>query len=365
MCDRFGALLESYISGPHTRSEGSLRPRPLLLIVSQQTSHIEPRPSNILVTGAAGFIASSLVDRLLENGHSVVGLDNFNGFYDSAIKRRNIAAAAGNARFTLVEADVRDRAAVTAAFAIHRPHAVIHLAAMAGVRPSIEDPATYTSVNVDGTVHLLDASLQHGVEKFIFASSSSVYGNNRKVPFHEDDRVDHPISPYAATKKAGELLCHTYSHIHKLPIIVLRFFTVFGPRQRPDLAIAKFLGLVAEGRPIRMFGDGSTSRDYTFVDDIVSGIVAALGLCSYEPPARGYRIYNLGNSSPVSLVDLINTIGRVVGVEPRIERMPMQVGDVDHTYADVTRAREELGYAPATSLEGGIARQWAWLRERM
>ncbi len=330
--------------------------------VTRGSTLIEPRPPQILITGAAGFIGSTLVDRLLAEGAGVVGVDNLNDFYEPATKRRNLLAALESGRFKLVEADIRERNAVMHAFAEHRPTAVIHLAAMAGVRPSIENPATYTSVNVDGTVNLLDAAVEHGVSRFVFASSSSVYGNNKRVPFHEDDRVDHPISPYAATKKAGELLCHTYAHVHGLPVVALRFFTVFGPRQRPDLAISKFLRLVAGGDIIPMFGDGSTSRDYTYVDDIVSGVVAAMDACSLNAPVSGYRIYNLGNSAPTSLSELIATVGRVVGRTPKIEQLPMQVGDVDRTFADVSRARDELGYAPMTSLEEGVSKQWAWLR---
>jgi UDP-glucuronate 4-epimerase len=316
----------------------------------------------VLVTGAAGFIGSSLVDRLLASGRGVVGLDSFCDFYPEAVKRRNLAPAMANEKFTLIEADIRDRDAVLDAFAQHRPAAVVHLAAMAGVRPSIENPAYYTAVNLDGTINLLDAAVAVGAARFLFASSSSVYGNNPKTPFAEEDNVDHPISPYAATKKAGELICHTYWHVHKLPITCLRFFTVFGPRQRPDLAINKFLRLAAAGRPIPMFGDGSTSRDYTYIDDIVAGIGAALDRCRLDGPGDGYRIYNLGGSSPVSLQEMIATIAKVTGVQVAIEQHPMQMGDVERTFADLTRAQAELGYAPTTSFEQGVAKQWAWLQ---
>lgn len=312
----------------------------------------------VLVTGAAGFIGSHLVERLLPEGGRVVGFDNVNDFYDPALKRRNLEAALHNRRFTFVEADLRDRSAVFDAFAEHRPDRVVHLAAMAGVRPSIENPAYYTAVNLDGTVNLLDAAVAHGCSGFVFASSSSVYGNNEKVPFAEDDPVDHPISPYAATKKAGELIGHTYWHLHRLPFIALRFFTVFGPRQRPDLAIHKFLRLVADDQPIPMFGDGTTSRDYTFIDDILAGVRAAMDKAT---PETGYRIFNLGGSSPVELREMIDTIGRVVGKTPRIERQPMQPGDVSRTWADLTRSRTELGYEPQTPLEAGIEKQWQWL----
>ena len=313
----------------------------------------------VLVTGAAGFIGSHLVERLLPEGGRVVGFDNVNDFYDPAIKRRNLEAALQNPRFAFVEADLRDRAAVFDAFAEHRPDRVVHLAAMAGVRPSIENPACYTAVNLDGTVNLLDAAVAHGCSGFVFASSSSVYGNNDKTPFAEQDPVDHPISPYAATKKAGELIGHTYWHLHRLPFVALRFFTVFGPRQRPDLAIGKFLRLVADDQPIPMFGDGTTSRDYTFIDDILAGVRAAMDKAT---PDTGYRIYNLGGSSPVELREMIDTIGRVVGKTPRIERQPMQPGDVTRTWADLTRSKAELGYEPQTPLEAGIQMQWDWMR---
>lgn len=319
-----------------------------------------PLPRPILVTGAAGFIGSHAVRRLLARGDAVVGLDSFCEVGDPAARRGRLAdvtAGAGD-RFTLIEADIRDAPAVDGALAAHRPAGVIHLAAMAGVRPSIADPAVYAAVNVMGTTHVLSAAVAHGVERFIFASSSSVYGNNTKVPFHEDDRVDHPISPYAATKKAGELLCHTFHHLHALPVTCLRFFTVFGPRQRPDLAIHKFLRSVADGRAIPVFGDGTTRRDYTYIDDIVTGVVASLDRASLSGPGGGYRIYNLGNATPVTLSELIATVGRVVGREPIIDRQPMQPGDVEQTYADITRAREELDYAPTTTIEAGIAAQW-------
>lgn len=317
-------------------------------------------PSDVvLITGAAGFIGSHLTDRLLAQGRPVVGLDNFCDFYDPAAKRRNLAKAMGNPAFTLVEADIRDREKVLRTFEQHRPAAVVHLAAMAGVRPSIERPAYYTDVNLSGTVNLLDAAVAQNVKQFLFASSSSVYGNNPKVPFAETDPVDHPISPYAATKKAGELICHSYWHVHHLPIFCLRFFTVFGPRQRPDLAINKFLRLVSQGKPIPVFGDGSTSRDYTYVQDIVAGIEAAMQRCD---PAAGYRIYNLGGNHPASLSQLIQTVEEVVGKKAILQRLPMQPGDVERTWADLSRSAAELGYRPTTTLLEGITRQWEWMR---
>lgn len=314
----------------------------------------------ILITGSAGFIGSTLTDRLLAMGHRVVGLDNFCDFYSEDLKRKNLAAAMAHEHFELIEADLRDRDAVLEAFTRTQPEAVIHLAAMAGVRPSIERPAYYTAVNIDGTVNLLDGAVAADVRRFLFTSSSSVYGNNPKVPFSESDAVDHPISPYAATKKAGELLCYSYHHLHKLPIFCLRLFTVFGPRQRPDLAIGKFLRLAKEGKPIPMFGDGSTSRDYTFVDDIVSGYCAALERCG-SPSLPGYRIYNIGGNHPVSLSEMIDIIGQVTGQRITIDRKPMQPGDVERTFADLTRSHAELGYAPRTTLAQGIARQWQWM----
>jgi len=234
---------------------------------------------------------------------------------------------------------------------------------MAGVRPSIANPAYYTAVNLDGTVNLLDAAVAAGAERFLFASSSSVYGNNPKTPFAEADPVDYPISPYAATKKAGELICHSYHHLHRLPIFCLRFFTVFGPRQRPDLAIGKFLRLVAAGKPIPVFGDGSTSRDYTYIDDILAGVAAALALCG-SAAAPGYRVYNLGGNHPVSLADLIALVERVTGRKALIDRQPPQPGDVERTWADLTRSGAELAYRPAISLEDGVARQWRWLNHK-
>ncbi len=314
--------------------------------------------SSVLVTGAAGFIGSHVAERLLLEGREVVGFDNFCDSYDPAIKRHHAAMLAEQAGFEMIEADIRDTDAVREAFEHTRPGSVIHIAAMAGVRPSIENPRLYTEVNVNGTVNLLDAATAAGVGRFVFASSSSVYGNNPKVPFAETDPVDHPISPYAATKRSGELICHTYHHLHGLPVACLRFFTVFGPRQRPDLAIGKFLRLVREGRAIPVFGDGSTSRDYTYVDDIVDGVMAA-----HERIDRhGYRIWNLGGSDPQTLSDLIAVIERVTGRKARIDRRPPQPGDVERTFADLTRSGGELGFGAKVSVEEGVRRQWQWMQ---
>lgn len=312
----------------------------------------------ILITGAAGFIGSTLSERLVDAGHTIVGVDNFCDFYPRSDKQANLQKLHSSDRFELAEADIRDRDAMFDLFTRHEPHAVIHIAAMAGVRPSIAQPHYYTSVNLDGTVNLLDAAVHTDVGRFVFASSSSVYGNNSKVPFAEDDPVDFPISPYAATKRSGELICHTYWHLYRLPIFCLRFFTVFGPRQRPDLAISKFLRLVHDHRPIPFFGDGSNSRDYTYIDDIVNGIVAARDRCDR------FAIYNLGGSSPVTLDELVGTIERVTGRTAKLDRQPVQPGDVNRTWADLTRSKAELGYEPKVPLEEGIARQWAWMQQQ-
>ncbi|MCK6571178.1 GDP-mannose 4,6-dehydratase [Myxococcota bacterium] len=310
----------------------------------------------ILVTGAAGFIGSNFTDRLLASGHEVLGLDDFNDFYDPALKARNLKSASRHANFELVRGDILDAPLLEALFARFRPERVVHLAAWAGVRPSIARPALYQKVNVEGTTNLLERCRLDGVRHFVFASSSSVYGDREQVPFRETDEVDHPISPYAATKKAGELLCYTWHHLFGLNTACLRFFTVYGPRQRPEMAIHQFIRRIDAGEPVQMFGDGSTSRDYTFVDDIVDGIEAALFR------SEGYRIYNLGESKTITLRDLIALIGRHVGREPLVERRPLQPGDVTRTFADVARARAELGYDPKVNIDEGIRRMVEWFR---
>ncbi|TVQ63165.1 MAG: NAD-dependent epimerase/dehydratase family protein [Phycisphaerales bacterium] len=323
-----------------------------------------PDQPTTCITGIAGFIGSHLAERLLADGHRVVGIDNYCDFYDPRVKHgrvrhlRELADRHGWALGDIREADIRDREAVFDLFRAARPDRVVHIAAMAGVRPSIENPKLYTEVNLDGTVNVLDAAVEAGVQKLAFASSSSVYGNNPKVPFAETDAVDHPISPYAATKKAGELYCHAYAHLHALPIACLRFFTVFGPRQRPDLAISKFMRMIDAGEPIPVFGDGSTSRDYTYIDDIVTGITQALDAIGTE---HRYRVWNLGGSSPVTLAELIAAIERAVGKKAVIERKAMQPGDVERTFADISRSRAEIGYEPKNTLAEGLAQQWAWL----
>lgn len=309
-----------------------------------------------LVTGAAGFIGSHLTERLLKDGWSVVGVDNFDEFYDPQVKRNNIAAAVGNPHFQLIEADIRDEQAMEKAVGSGLD-VVIHLAARAGVRPSIEQPLLYNDVNVNGTVVLLEIVRRRGIKNFVFASSSSVYGNNKKVPFSETDNVDFPISPYAATKKAGELICHTYHHLYGIAINCLRFFTVYGPRQRPDLAIHKFARLIEEGKPLPIYGDGSMMRDFTYIDDIINGVVAAMDRCT------GYEIYNLGESRPISVTDLVAEIEKALGKKAVRKYLPLQPGDVNRTYADVAKAQRELGYRPSTHIATGLARFVAWLRE--
>lgn len=313
--------------------------------------------STIVVTGGAGFIGSHLCEVLLGRGDRVIAIDNLNDFYDPAIKRENLADLSRKAGFRFVEKDIRDRQAMLAAVGEARPDAIVHLAAMAGVRPSIENPALYADVNVMGTVSLLDAAAASGIRRFIFASSSSVYGNNEKVPFAEDDRVDEPISPYAATKKAGELIAHAYSRLHGMAVSCLRFFTVYGPRQRPEMAIHKFARLILEGKPVPMFGDGSMRRDFTYVDDIVDGVVRSLDRAS------GYRIYNLGESRTIALREMIAALEKALGRKAAIQRLPEVPGDVKVTYADVSRARAELGYAPSCPLEEGLSRFVEWLRD--
>lgn len=310
----------------------------------------------ILVTGGAGFIGSHLCEALLARGEHVVALDNFDPFYDPQIKRANLAGCLASPLFTLAEGDIRDIEQVGEVFADGDFDIIVHLAARAGVRSSMEDPLAYQDVNVRGTMVLLEAARQFEVKKFIFASSSSVYGNNPKVPFSESDCVDFPISPYAATKKACELICHTYSHLYGIDLTSLRFFTVYGPRQRPDLAIHTFTRLIEAGRPIPVFGDGSSRRDYTYIDDIIQGVLAAMDRC------QGYRIYNLGHSQPVRLAELIERLELVLGKKAKIDRQPAQPGDVDCTYADVSRARAELGYEPKVRLEEGLERFAAWFR---
>lgn len=310
-----------------------------------------------LVTGGAGFIGSTVVDRLLADGGEVVALDNFDPFYPESAKRANLASARTNPRFRLVPADIRDREAVLRIVAEAAPDAIAHLAARAGVRPSIEAPALYAEVNVLGTTHLLEAACRlDPLPRFVYASSSSVYGDRPDAPFRETDAVDRPISPYAATKKACELLAHTFHHLHGLPVTGLRFFTAYGPRNRPDLAIARFARLIDRGEPVPVFGDGTTRRDYTYVGDIADGVARAIDRC------RSHHLYNLGHSSPIELQAVIATLADALGKTATLRHLPEQPGDVRQTYADISRAEAELGYRPTTPFAEGIRRFVAWYR---
>ncbi len=311
-----------------------------------------------LVTGGAGFIGSHLVDRLIGGDAQVLVVDDFNDYYDPALKRANVAAHLDNPRFGLVEADIRDGARMAELVRSFAPQCIVHLAARAGVRPSLTDPMLYETTNAQGTLHLLEAARHHGVAKFVFASSSSVYGLNTKVPFAETDALLRPASPYGATKLANEAMCNAYAHLYGLAIVSLRFFTVYGPRQRPDLAIRKFAERMLAGRPIELYGDGSTSRDYTFVEDIIGGVCAAIDL-----PTGGHEVFNLGNSSPVTLAELVQALEEVLGVRALIDRLPEQPGDVPRTFADVTRAETVLGFRPSTPLLEGLAVFARWLRD--
>ncbi|HEU5439203.1 MAG TPA: NAD-dependent epimerase/dehydratase family protein [Ktedonobacterales bacterium] len=310
----------------------------------------------ILVTGGAGFVGSHLVEELLARGEQVVVLDDFNDYYDPASKERNLAAVAYRPELTLVRGNVAEPDAVEAAFAAAPVRAVVHLAARAGVRPSLLDPLLYERTNVQGTMLLLDASRRAEVERFIFAGSSSVYGADTPVPFREDAPADRPISPYAATKRAAELACYTYHHLYGLPVACLRLFTVYGPRQRPDLAIHGFTRRIARGEPIRVFGDGRSARDYTYVADTVAGFLGALD--RREP--LGYEIVNLGNSHPISLETLIVLLQEVIGREAIIERVGDQPGDVPITYADISKAERLLGYRPKVTIRDGLERFYSW-----
>jgi UDP-glucuronate 4-epimerase len=311
---------------------------------------------NLLVTGGAGFIGSHFAERRLAKGDRVVVLDDFNDFYDPERKRRNVAGQLENARYRLVEGDIRDRALVFRLFEEEKFDAVVHLAARAGVRPSLRDPVLYEDVNCVGTLQLLDAAASHGKPRFIFASSSSVYGLNSKLPFSEDDPVDRPISPYAATKRAGELHVSVFHRLHALEAVCLRFFTVYGPRQRPEMAISKFIRAIDRGEPLRLYGDGASRRDYTYIDDIVDGVEAALRL------SAGFEIINLGGARPTTLASLVTEVERATGKTARILREPDQPGDVPVTFADVSKAERLLGFRAQVSLEDGLARSVAWHR---
>lgn len=316
--------------------------------------------SHVLITGGAGFIGSHLTRRLLDRGDRITVLDDFNDFYDPARKRANVAPFVDrvDGSYRLVEGDIRDAALVDRLFADGGFDAVVHLAARAGVRPSLRQPILYEEVNCIGTLRLLEAARHHGPEVFVFGSSSSVYGINEKVPFAESDEVDKPISPYATTKRTGELLCYNYHHLYGLRTACLRFFTVYGPAQRPEMAIHKFTELLARGEPVPMFGDGTSRRDYTYIDDILDGVVAALDL------APDFEIVNLGGAETTALKDLIHWIAEELAVEPRIEYLPAQPGDVPITYADVAKAGRLLGYSPKVPIREGLRRFVGWYRER-
>jgi UDP-glucuronate 4-epimerase len=309
---------------------------------------------NILVTGAAGFIGSHVSEYLINQGHQILGLDNFDNYYPKKIKLQNLFSLEKNNKFLFYDSDIRDSELLKKIFSSNHVDSVIHLAAKAGVRPSLESVSEYYDVNVNGTIAILEAMREHGVKKMLFASSSSVYGNNKKVPFSETDNVDYPISPYASTKKSAELICHVYSHLYNFDITCLRFFTVFGPRQRPDLAIHKFTRLIDLGKPVPFYGDGSSSRDYTYIDDIVSGVNCALQHLS------GYHIYNLGESRVIDLNNLVATIEEIIGKKAILDKLPQQLGDVNITYADISKAKDEIGYNPIFNFREGVAEFIKW-----
>ena len=315
----------------------------------------------VLVTGGAGFIGSHVSERLVARGHDVVIVDSFDSFYDPAIKRRNIAQLLESGRATLIEQDICDATALNDALGSTSIDAIIHLAARAGVRPSLERPLDYVRTNVEGTQSMLELARARAIRPFVFGSSSSVYGDSTPVPFTETAPADTPISPYAATKRAAELLCHSHAHLFGLSVICLRLFTVYGPRQRPDLAIHKFVRLMASGEEIPFYGDGSTERDYTFVDDIVDGVGRALDW-AVAAPAAAFEIVNLGESQTTSLAALVELISEALDLKPRLRRLPGQPGDVQRTCADVSRARKLIGYEPRTSMEDGIRRFVEWFR---
>ena len=317
--------------------------------------------STYFITGGAGFIGSTLSEKLLSLGNKVVAIDNFCDFYNPKIKEKNVKESLLNPNFKLYRADIRDRETVKKIFDENKIDVVMNLAAMAGVRPSIENPCLYQEVNCLGLQNILEEMKLHNVKNGVLASSSSVYGNCKEVPFRENMIVDYAISPYAATKKANEVMAHVYHKLYDMNIIMLRFFTVYGPKQRPDLAINKFTRLMLEGKEIPMFGDGTTSRDYTYIDDIVNGIIKS---CEYTLENKNvYEILNIGNSSPTSLKEMINTIAKVLGVEPKIKQLPMQPGDVDRTFADISKAKKLIGYEPKTTFEEGIRKFVNWYKE--
>ncbi len=311
----------------------------------------------ILITGGAGFIGSNLADRLLKMGNSIVVIDNFNDFYDPAIKRHNVSHNLTNPDYRLVEGDITDKALIDNIFKEEKFEMIVHLAARAGVRPSIKKPREYFETNVIGTINLLEAMRQYGPNKLVFASSSSVYGNNPKVPFSETDLVDNPVSPYAASKKSCELIASTYHGLYGFHIFAFRFFSVYGPRQRPEMAIASFAGKIIRGEEISLFGDGSSSRDYTYIDDIIDGLISSLD------KTCGFEIFNLGESTPITLLALVELLEKKLGKKAKIKYMPAQPGDVERTFADVSKSKKILGYNPSTSIDEGIEKYCNWLKK--
>lgn len=314
------------------------------------------RPERVLVTGAAGFIGSTLVDRLLAEGRDVTGFDSFDPFYPEELKHRNLRGAIAQSRFRLVRGDIRDAEAVASLFDEGRFEGIVHLAALAGVRPSLERPALFADVNVNGSSVIFEAAMRHDNPRIVFASSSSVYGERQDGPFRETDPVERPISPYAATKRAGELVAHTFHYACDLSITCARIFTAYGPRQRPDLAIRKFAELMQQGRSIPVFGDGKSVRDFTFVEDLVDGLVRAIDR------DLGYAILNFGGGRAVTLLEVISILEQTLKVSAKIEWLPAQIGDVRRTWSDTSAAREALGFAPKTTLEEGIGRFAQWLQ---
>lgn len=310
----------------------------------------------IMVTGCAGFIGSHLVDGLLSIDENIVGVDNFDPFYDPLIKMKNIEHSMNNENFTFYRVDIREKAGMGKIFKENKVDTIIHLAARAGVRPSIQNPLLYEEVNIKGTVNLLELCKEWHIKKFVFGSSSSVYGVNEKIPFNEEDKVDESISPYAASKRACEIFCYTYHHLYDIPMVCLRFFTVYGPRQRPEMAIHKFTRLIDQGKEIEMYGDGTSRRDYTYISDIVDGIIATLDI------KFDYEIINLGISKVVELQYLIRLIEENLGKKAKIKKMPNQPGDVPVTYADISKAKRLLGYNPQVGIEEGIERFVQWYR---
>lgn len=335
---------------------------------------------NYLVTGGSGFIGSHLIEQLLKNGHSVINIDNFDNFYNYEIKIKNTLESVGKSsdftfsdketdiekliflskspNYTLYYQDIRDKNGLEKIFKAHQIDMVIHLAALAGVRPSIERPLEYEEVNIRGTMNLWELCKEHGIKKFICASSSSVYGNNEKIPFAETDNVDNPISPYAATKKCGEILGHVYHQLYNIDMIQLRFFTVYGPRQRPDLAIHKFTKLIAENQEVPFYGDGTTARDYTYIDDIIDGITKSITYL--ENNSNIYEIINLGESEVINLSEMLSTIESTLDKTATKKVLPMQPGDVQKTNADITKARTLIGYQPDTHFQNGIKKFVEW-----